>query len=755
MAWLRHAIVSSGGIQRLAVLSLALAWCGTARAADSCGDPGLDRPRVGLVLSGGGSKAGAHIGVLKALEELRVPVDCIAGTSAGAIIGGLYAAGLSPQDIETVVAGIDWLELLDDRPSRVALPFRRKRDSFSYLVDFRPGFKDGRIAIPAGLIQGQEVVQFLRRQLGAANSVEDFAQLPTPIRVVATDLQTGKAVSLERGDLARAVRASLSIPVLFAPVEWEGRLLIDGGPANNLPVDVARAMGADVVIAVDITSPLLTRRQLDSAVAIADQMTNLLTHQNKRAQIERLNGEDVLITPALEGLGGLDFEATLDSVAPGVTAVKASADRLSELSVDASDYALYTAARQRPGDGEPARIARVDIAGDAGVSDALIESRLGVSVGDVVATSAIEAGVAQVYGLDLFQSVDYRLVPDSEDTVLRLDIEPKTWGPDYLQFGLLLSEDFSVGSEFSVGMAYLSTAINELGGEWRVQLDLGERQGLGAAWYQPISAQRRHFFEVETQLVRRSFRFFDEGELAANLRVEGWGTRLSLGTELGNNFELRVGWNHFDGDGLATVGSVDIPDQSVDVGEYFTQFQFDTLDDVNFPRRGAAGGIAASWSRDVAGAKSNFEQLIGETTVARSFGEFTVLFGLEAGTTMDNDAPLESQFLLGGLGRLSGYSRNRFAGQHFALGSLTGYQRLSQSRWLPRYAGLSLEAGNVWDDRSDVDASSLLFAGALFFGADTVLGPVYLAWGLAEGGEDTVFLTLGNPFVLDRSRPLD
>ncbi|MEM7612498.1 MAG: patatin-like phospholipase family protein [Pseudomonadota bacterium] len=728
------------------------ALCGDVEACDS---PQSGRPQVGLALSGGGSKAGAHIGVLRALEAQRIPIDCIAGTSAGAIIGSLYASGLAPQQIEAVVAGIDWSRILDDKPDRAELPFRRKRDSFSYLVKYRPGFKEGRLAIPTGLVQGQEVVQFLRRQYGPINETEDFSALPTPIRIVATDLETGDAVIIDRGDLAIAVRASMSVPVFFAPVERDGRLLVDGGPANNLPIDVVRAMGADIVIAVDITSPLLDNDELDSALTIADQLTNLLTQRNVITQLASLESQDILIAPELAGVGGLDFEQTLASVQSGIDATNRARRKLAPLSMSPPDYQAYLAGRMQPSTTNSYKIARVEIRNGSGVSDTLIASRLGISAGDVVDSKAIESGMANIYGLELFQSVDYLLIPDANGAVLQLDVRPRPWGPDYLQFGLILSEDFSVGSDFNVGIAYLRTAVNELGGEWRAQLDLGELQGISFDWYQPISTRQRHFVQVESQIARRSFQFFDDGRLAANLRVEGWGTRLSLGTELGTNAEFRIGWNHFDGDARATVGVLPVSDRSVDVGEYFTSFQYDTLDNVSFPRSGLAGGIGAFWSREDAGGKSKFEQLVGASTWAKSIGEYTMLVGVEAGTTLDNNAPLESQFLLGGLGRLSGYSRNRFAGQHFALASLTGFRRLYKSRWAPTYAGLSVEAGNVWDDRDDIGRETLRFAGAIFVGSDTALGPVYLAWGFAEGGQDTVYLTLGNPYVVGGARPLD
>lgn len=738
---------------QVSVLSWVLSGWSNCDAAETT--TGVGRPRIGLALSGGGSRAGAHIGVLRALESQRIPVDYIAGTSAGAIIGSLYASGMHPDEVERAVAGIDWVEILDDQPSRRDLPYRRKLDSFNYLVKYRPGFKGGDIAIPTGLIEGQDVVSFLRRQYGDAAAVTDFDSLPIPIRVVATDLETGEAVVIREGDLARAVRASMSIPLLFTPIDYDGRILIDGGPANNLPVDVVRRMGADIVIAVDITSPLMRSDELDSALAVADQLTNMLTQRNVQAQRRGLTEADVLIVPDVGKLGGLDFEGTLDSVEPGFRSAMAVASDLARYAVTEDAYRAHVAARRLVEPLAERTISTVIVNNSSGVSDTLIARRFAITPGETLDRDELDAGVDRVYGLDLFRSVDYRLVPDADAVAIELDVDERPWGPDYLQFGMVLSEDFSIGSDFNIGMAYLRTAVNDRGGEWRAQLDLGELQGLRFNWYQPISLEARHFFEVDTQISRRSFQFFEDGELTAGLRVEGWGTRLSIGTEFGTTAELRAGWNHFDGDAETTIGVIDVPDRSVDIGEYFASFRYDTLDNIDFPRSGGAGGVGAFWSLESAGGKSEFEQVTAAAYQAYSRGESTVLFSAEAGTTLDSDAPLESQFLLGGFGRLSGYARNRFAGQHYAFGSLTAYRRMKRSLWVPTYAGVSVEAGNVWDDRDAIDGASLLFAGSAFVGVDTVLGPLYFAWGLSEGGEDTVYLILGNPFVSSGARALD
>ena len=667
----------------------------------------------------------------------------------------MYAAGMSVDDIERAVGGIDWVDILNDAPARQDLPFRRKRDDLNYLVKYRPGYSDGRVKLPLGLVEGQKVTAFLRRQLEDHKGSRSFDELPIPLRVVATDLETGGPVVLGDGDLPLAIRASMAIPVFFSPVTLNGLRLIDGGPANNLPIDVVREMGADVIIAVDITAPLLKGDDLDSVLAVADQMTSVLTQRTVVEQVARLQSGDILLRPDLSGLGSLDFERTLEAVQPGIDAAEAAIDKLAPLAIDNEDYQGYRAVHRPAFSTTAATIGFVEIRNGSRISSDVITARLGFAAGDPLDSEQIERGIANVYAIDLFERVDYEVVPRNGELGVLVDVVPKSWGPGYLQFGLQLAEDFSTGSQFNIGAAYLKTAINDLGGEWRAQLDIGEFQGLNINWFQPLSRENRHFIEADASIQRRYFRIFDDSMALANIRINGWGGRVAAGTEFGVSGEFRAGWNRFAGDADVNVGDILLPDDNVDIGEYFAALSYDRLDNANFPRQGSSAFIGAIWSRESVGASSDFEQIHASLFGAKSWGEYSVLASVEGGTTVDDDAPLQSQFLLGGLGRLSGYTANRFFGQHYALANITAYRRLNRNAWLPTYAGISLEAGNVWQDRDSVSANDLRYAGALYAGAESPLGPLYLAWGLAEDGENTVYLYLGNPFVGAGRRPFD
>ena len=244
----------------------------------------LKRPRICLVLSGGGARGAAHNGVLKVLEEMHVPIDCIAGTSMGSIVGAAYASGTPLDEMEATIASMSTRQLFKELPPREERAVRLKKDDATLLAPAEVGLGDGQLLLPHGLVSGVQLETVLRG-LSKVRGFHEFDKLPIPFRAVATDLVTGKAVVLSQGDLAGAMRASMSVPAAIDPVRLEDRVLVDGGLTNNLPVDVARAMGADIVIAVNLGTPLLRPESLGSILGVTSQMVNILTEQNVRASL--------------------------------------------------------------------------------------------------------------------------------------------------------------------------------------------------------------------------------------------------------------------------------------------------------------------------------------------------------------------------------------------------------------------------------------------------------------------------------------
>jgi NTE family protein len=293
-----------------------------------------ERPKIGLVLSGGGARGAAHVGVLKILEELRIPIDYVAGTSMGAIVGGLYASGMSVEEIASVIGSTDWKGFYSDRQPRSERSLRRKSDGNGFLVDFDVGFKNGGLVFPLGLVQGQKFEIALRRWLLPVATVKDFDRLPIPFRAVATDVAKGELVLLGSGDLASAIRASMSAPGALKPVRLDGRLLVDGGLVNKLPVQVVKDMGADLLIVVDVGFPLLEEDKLNSVLAVSNQMLTIMIQGNVRRQLDLLGDSDVLITPELGHFSSTAFDRVVEAMARGENSARNAQAKLSGLSVD-------------------------------------------------------------------------------------------------------------------------------------------------------------------------------------------------------------------------------------------------------------------------------------------------------------------------------------------------------------------------------------------------------------------------------------
>ena len=387
-----------------------------------------ERPRIGLVLGGGGARGAAHVGVLKELERLQIPIDAIAGTSMGAIVGGLYASGMSPAELESVVKDLNWAQALKDEPARNDLRFRRKEDEQRYPINPDVGLGRDGVRLPLGLIQGQRLDLLLRELTIGVSHVNDFDDLAIPFRAIAADIETGAAVVMGEGDLAKAIRASMSVPGVFAPVQIDGHMLVDGGIAGNLPVEIIREMNVDVIIAVDVEFPLYTIEELRSAIAISEQMLTILIRKETARQIEMLGDDDILIRPELGTYGSADFGNILTTVEPGIQAASAREEKLRKLSVDDETYASWLESRARPRV-DNRELAFVRLEQDSEIATETFETRLRVSPGDPIEVEALADEAARLHGLALFEKVGYRLVEEDGDIGVVFDARSKSWGP--------------------------------------------------------------------------------------------------------------------------------------------------------------------------------------------------------------------------------------------------------------------------------------------------------------------------------------
>ncbi len=703
------------------------------------------RPKVGLVLAGGGAKGAAHVGVLKVLEELRIPVDYVVGTSMGAIVGGLYAAGMTPEDIERVIEEIDWTDLFVDSPSRADRSFRRKSDDALYMFKAKPGFGDGKIKLPLAYIQGQKFDLQLNRLTRQVASVSDFDELPIPFRAVAADLETGEEVILESGSLSRSIRASMAVPGAFDPVELDGRLLVDGGIANNIPISVARDMGAEVLIVSEFGTAMLTREEIASGLDVAAQMINLLFVINSRQQLKTLSPEDVRVSVDLGEIRAGSFDRVREAIPLGERAARDTASALSRYSVNEENFRRHMAARS-PTREDPPRIDFVRIDNRSGVSDEVVAHHLSATTGEPLDISRLEHDIQQIYGLEIFESVRYEIVDEDGRTGLVVRTREKPWGPGYLQTGLITSSNFEGDAAFRLGLTYTRTPINALNGEWRAGLQIGDEPALFTELFQPLDAGARYFaFGRLAYQTRNVNAFDDEGKRIAELHVRGPGMDVGVGRQFGSWGEARLGYLRRSGD-IEVGAGPPAPRRDFDTGEFYLRLSDDKLDSLYFPRSGHLARAEWRVSRERFGADTDFEQVSAGFLLARTWGRHTLVGGLTVNTTTDGTAPAQSLYGLGGFLRLSGFEENRLSGQQAGLARLVYMRRINDIQQFKAYAGASVEAGNVWAKTGDIGTGHHILAGSVFVGADTPIGPLYLAYGHNDTGEGSLYLYLGPLF---------
>ena len=714
----------------------AAAETGPCRPTDSA------RPGVGLVLSGGGARGAAHVGVLRVLEELRIPIDCVAGTSMGAVVGGFYAAGWSPDEIERELLAIDWEELFRGEAPRRNLSYRRKQDDLRY-IDFDAGLRNARLVLPHGAV-ASPVLDFLLRSrtLGVAG-IDDFDRLPIPFRAVAADLASGEEVVLASGELSRAIRASMSIPGVFPPIEIDGRLLVDGGVLNNMPIEVAEALGADVIIAVDAGTPLRTREELGSLAGVASQALSLASERRVEAQKQKA---DILLKPDLSAVGFMNFPAMGDAVRSGELAARGAADRLRQLT-DAPVFAAQQESRRRT-DPEPETLRSVRIDGTGRVDERRIRGRVRSRVGSPLNLDQLRQDLGSVLEIGEFDRVDFALERHEDGVDLRFQPHDNAWGPLYLRGGLNLSDDLEGHTAVNLLFNVTRTSLNALGAEWRNEFQVGKTRGVWSELYQPLTFSGRWFAAAGLKLRDDVTDIYEDHEKIAEYDVSTFSGQLDFGIVFGKYGEARLGVGRGWAEAEPTVGVAGLPVYDVDAGAFTGSLTIDRLDNAGVPRQGDLLRIDAFWARQALGSDLHYDKLSGFYWHFASRGRQTWLFTLQGGTSLGSGLPAYDEFLLGGPFSLSGYRRGELRGQYFGVarsGYLFRITELPPALGTGVFAGGWLEAGNVWQASGTV-GENLIYTATVAAAAETRLGALYFGYGVADDGQDSFFLSLGQRF---------
>lgn len=728
-----------GRVAAAAVLAAAVGLPAAAQEAPRA------RPKIGIAFAGGGARGGAHVGVLKVLEELRVPVDYVAGTSIGSIVAALYASGMAPEEMEKVLATTDWDEALRDDQPRKDQPYRQKEDDDLYLIKAELGFHKGSLVLPSGLVHGQKLNYLLRRLTLPATNVRDFDRLRIPFRCVATDIVTGAKVVLSKGDLARAVRASMAIPGFFTPVEWDGKLLTDGGTADNLPVDVVREMGADVVIAIDISTPLKKREEISSFLSIAGQTSGFLTRLNVEQQIATLvKDHDVLITPNLDEVSTLDFKQFPKASEQGFKAADAMRATLSRFAVSDAEYAAFLK-RQRDPRVDPV-VQEVRVEAPPGVDPRLLEGRIRTAPGKV-SWPLLESDLARLYELGDYETVDFHISTEGGKKILVLGGAPRPPAPTRVRFGLLLNTDFSSNSSFGLRLGAYFTRLNARRGELRAKVEVGRQNSVLLEFYQPTDFSGRFFVSPTVAFTRLPVDLYVDNANVARLRTDQLAGALDVGMSLGRYGEIRLGAVGGHTNFKTEIFTGQPTSGSASTAALRLLAVLDQADSVTFPRDGWAANAEIFEAFDSAGGDARYGKLVAGAGLAKSFRETTLVVTARTDLRIGPDLrPLYDQAPLGGFLNLSGLAPGQLYGDNAFLARFIAYHRLARMNSLLGtgvYAGVSIETGNAWT--SGLTISDLRLAGSAFLAADTSLGPLYVAYGLADRGFHSFYLALGLP----------
>jgi NTE family protein len=717
-------------------------------AALAAGDAATSgRPRIGLVLGGGGAKGAAHVGVLAALEELRIPVDCVVGTSMGALVGGTFAAGRTAREVDEAVRAISWQETIGRRGQRSLAPMRRKLAGGTYSNGLEFGVRDGGLIAPSGFFSTQNIDLTIQYLVARSRDVADFDQLPIPFRAVATDMQRGEMVVLSSGDLAQAMRASMAVPGVFAPVTIDGRILGDGGLTRNVPVDIARATCADVVIAAAVPNPMPDPEQLRSPLTLVARTLDVLIGANERQQLETLGPRDVKIVIDMGDIGSTSFDRIKDAIPLGRAATLAHRAELVRYALPEEEYRAWRLARARP-PREAVSLAGVTVRGAQRVNEDFVQRTLGLQAGDVVDSAEIAQRVNRVFALSDFEAVSYNLSGDPQRPTLDLDLREKSWGPNIVRFDL----GFQIGSDentaFTVGGDFLRAWINESGGEIHGSARIGRTSGLDLSLYQPLDAAHRWFVEPGLSLQRSLEDVFADGDSVARYRFsEGWGY-LDAGRVFGNDTELRAGVRLGGQSVRREIGTPDLPEISGEgYGGVAVRLTHDTRDRDVLWQEGAL--LRASYFRGVEGlgAVDDYDRLEAMAVTALPVGDSVAYLRVAGGSSFGNPLPVYDSFTLGGPVSMPGFNIGELRGSNYWSAQGSYLRQVADFSYVfgqALYAGLNLTVANV-SDRIGLTPDGSLYSSSIFLAGRTPLGPVSLSFAVTSESDWQLVFGLGRP----------
>lgn len=707
------------------------------------------RPKIGLVLSGGGARGFAHIGVLRVLEENRIPIDYISGASMGALIGALYATGRTPAEMEQLIETLDWDNLLQGKTDFDALTYRRKEDRRNLPGAITLSGKGRNLALPSSINPGHEIGLRLDRLMLSYGDQTNFDNLPIPFRAVATDLVKAETVVLKDGSLAQALRATMAIPAVFAPVELNGRVLADGGILNNIPTDVVKEMGADIIIVVNIETQLGDRTALQNLVGILGQTFYVATIENSRRSLRQA---DFIIAPDLENYTTFDFGAGEKIIELGYEGAQLKVALLQSLALSDEEWQRHLAARRAkmPNDVQPIPdFLAIEGADDAGSKERIERALGGRYENKPLDQEALENDLTRLTGTERFDNLGYSVTRRGTETGLSIhvfDPPERTERRTILRVGVDVNNSETDDVNFNARARLTLFDVGGEGNEWRNDFSIGSRTLLATEFYRPFGRSR--FFAAPNAFYEdRKVNFYENGERLAEYSFQTAQAGIDFGYAINRNSELRFGYSIAHQKALRRIGSPLLLDLSGKTSVASLRWNYDTRNSAQIPTSGIDARNSLNYYFESPGARGSFAQAESRINAFYPLGEKTTVFGFGAGgTTFGSTAPLFQQFSLGGLFNVSGYGTGEFRGSNYLNG---GFGVLRETFTAPAYIGGKLyiggwyEAGSSFENFNTAGYRQSVTGGVLL---ETRIGPIFIGGSLAEGGRRKIYFSLGRFF---------
>jgi NTE family protein len=713
------------------------------------------RPKIALVLSGGGARGGAHVGVLKVLEQNHIPIDLIIGTSMGSFIGGLYAAGKSPQEIENILLETKWHNIIRTDFERSKIPIQKKRVEYRYQGRLGVGLnKKNEVVLPTGVLKREPLLMAFDKFFSDVKYINDFDKLSIPFRAVATDITNGEAVILKSGSIAEAVYASSAIPGGLQPITIDGKNLVDGGVSKNFPIEIAKEMGADVVIAVDVSEPFDKNIDVNSYLVVMGQLINIMMRKNADESIKYLTKKDILITPNLDGFSGLDVEHYAQIIKRGQEAAKKKQKVLKELSITPQKYQQFLLKQRADTKKREEKIIDyIVLKNNTYLSDMIIKSAISQKVGTPFDDNRLRQDILKLYSTTLFDTISYKLQERNGKRYLVITVTPSWNTRGDIFFSLSLEDNFKSNNNYSLKFGYWLYGINEYGAEWRNDIEVGSRRFFHTEFYQPFTINReyyiRPFFEYEDMTYHFPTQVHGNQELNAKHYGGGFGVGANINSLL--NIETYI-YSSKDRNDLALF----------DYSHKFISKQiglkiiFDSLDNYSFANSGLLATIEGKKELPTIGSSYDYNQLYATIQKPFSYKNNSFIFNAKVGLTdikeqNTQQMSIRDKFSLGGMFNLSGYQAYTLVSNNIFFTSLMYRYRIKNggffgSLGMPLYAGFTVESGASWEDGKKLTKRDIKYAGSLYISAETPFGPFYFTYGVADSAHQSLYLYLGEKF---------